>query len=308
MPQCCNRRRRRAATQSCRADLTRIEPNRKSGELAILHPGSGDPPGAGGLPGSGFVAAAFGDALYFRTYGERFASSFFNHGGEGNALFIGIVNPDPASAELAAELARRHPALTVAATRHDGPLLPEYCATARFLFAETLLEMFRAPLILFDIDSCFPPGCAGVLKIVGQSPLSYVQTRDIWPHLMISAAVVGAHPGADASSFFGHAAHYIAAKSKETGPLWAFDQVALYQAAALRRDKREIVNINAILPERHRLPGLITTDHVLPLEERRLSRSNEGMVLAGLDDSLKPVYSRRDPSEPPVTGWLAAAR
>ncbi len=155
-------------------------------DLAILHHGAGDR-----CKG---VSAAFGDSRYFQSYAARLAQTFFSHSGPGNGLFIGIINPDADALGLAQALSLRHPALTIATTRYNGDLLPEYCCSARFLFANRLLNMFNAPLVLFDIDNSFSDGCAKVLNIIRTFPLSYVRTQDIWPHLMISAAVVGAHP------------------------------------------------------------------------------------------------------------------
>ena len=184
------------------------------GPLTLLHPGD--------WAGRAALCAAFGDSLYFRTYGERLAGSFFEHGGDETALLIGIVDPDGASLELAAELARRHPALSIAAIGYGGKQLAEYCCSARFLFAETLLEMAGRPLILTDIDSRFAPGAAEVLKMIRAFPLAHIRTGQIWPQLLVDASVVGAHPGPDASRFFGRVTDYVWTKLAETGPLWTY--------------------------------------------------------------------------------------
>ena len=254
------------------------------GPLTLLHPGD--------WSGRAALCAAFGDARYFRSYGAPLAASFFEHGGEETALLIGIVDPDQAALELAAELARRHPALTIAAVRYGGNRLAEYCCSARFLFAETLLAMAGRPLILTDIDSRFAPGSAEVLKMIRAFPLAHIRTRHIWPQLLIDASVVGAHPGPGASRFFGRVAEYVWGKLAETGPLWTYDQVALYRAIALlRREGGAITEVNTVLPGHYRLPDFFKSDHALPLAEREKTRSNDRVTLAGLDDDLKPLFT-----------------
>ena len=254
--------------------------------LTLLHQGDHS--------GRETLCAAFGDARYFRTYGERLAAGFHQHAGPDAALLIGIVNPDAAATGLAAELARRHPALTIAATAYHGRRLPEYCCAVRFLLAEALLEMAGRPLILTDIDSGFGPGSAEVLKMIRAFPLAHIRTREIWPQLLVDASVVGAHPGPGARKFFGEVGGYLRAKLEETGPLWTSDQVALHRAIAiLRRDGGDITNVNAVLPERFRLPGFFKSEHALPLADRSATRSNDRMALIGVDDALRPVFSEQ---------------
>ena len=257
---------------------------RSPGAPTILHPGD--------WSGSAALAAAFGDALYFRTYGERLAGSFFKHAAAETSLLIGIVDPDEAAGALAAELARRHPALTIAAIGYAGPRLPEFCCSVRFLYAQTLLEMAGRPLILTDIDSCFTEGSAEVLKMVRAFPLAYTRTQEIWPQLTIDASVVGAHPGPNAQRFFGRVSDYVWAKLGETGPLWTYDQVALHLTiAALRKEGLEITNVNTVLPARFRLPGFFKSEHALPLAERQKTRTNDRMALLHIGDDLKPVFA-----------------
>ena len=258
-------------------------PGDAPGPLTLIHPGDWN--------GREAVCAAFGDALYFRAYGERLAGGFHEHAAAETALLIGLVNPDEAALALAAELVRRHPALTIAAVRHNGDRLPEYCCSARFLFAGTLLEMVRRPLILTDIDSGFGPGSGEVLRMVRAFPLAHIQVPEIWPQLTIDASVVGAHPGPGADAFFQRVSAYVRAKLAETGPLWTHDQVALHRAiSALRRDGSDIANVNTVLPARLHLPGFFKTGHALPLAEREKTRSNDRVALIGLGDGLKPLF------------------
>ncbi len=255
----------------------------------LLHPGDWSAAAA--------LCAAFGDSLYFCTYAERLAEGFYRHAGPEHALFIGIVNPDDGARQLAGELARRHPGLTIAATGYAGTRLPEYCCSVRFLLAETLLEMAGRPLILFDIDSAFAPGSAEVLKMIRAFPLAHIRTREIWPQLLVDASVVGAHPGPAANRFFGLVSGYVRAKLLETGPLWTHDQVALYRAIAiLRRDGDDIANVNTVLPARFHLPGFFKSAHALPQTAREKTRSNDLMALTGLGPGLKPLFSDRGAS------------
>ena len=108
------------------------------GPLTVLYPGD--------WTGRAALCAAFGDSLYFQTYGDRLDGSFFAHGGDETALLIGIVDPDTAALERAAELVRHHPGLTIARVGYGGKRLAEYCCSVRFLFAETLLGMAGRPL------------------------------------------------------------------------------------------------------------------------------------------------------------------
>ena len=256
----------------------------EAGPLPLLHPGD--------WSGCEAVCAAFGDALYFRTYAERLAGSFYQHAAAETALLIGIVDPDGDATALAAELTRRHPALTIATTRYEGGRLPEYCCSVRFLFAETLLEMAGRPLILTDIDSSFPAGSAEVLRMVRAFPLAHTRVADIWPQLTIDASVVGAHPGPEARTFFRRVSEYVRAKLAECGPLWTYDQVALHRAiSALRRDGGTATNINTVLPDRFHLPGLFKTAHALPFAGREKTRTNDRMALIGIDDTLKPIFA-----------------
>lgn len=262
------------------------------GPLTLLHPGDrpGDRPNDWNDRDA--VCAAFGDSVYFRTYGERLAGSFHAHAAAETALLIGIVDADEAALALAAELSRRHPALTIASCRYGGKRLPEYCCSARFLFAETLLGMTGRPLILTDIDSEFAPGSGEVLRMIRAFPLAHIRSREIWPQLLVDASVVGAHPGPAASAFFARVSGYVWAKLAETGPLWTYDQVALHRAIALlARDGGTITNVNKVLPQRFHLPGFFKSGHALPLAEREKTRSNDRMALAGLGDDLKPLFT-----------------
>ena len=257
----------------------RLEP----APFTLLHPGSRD--------GAAILVAAFGDSLYVRTYAGRLVDGFHRHAGAGAALLIGIVNPDAEAAAFADELTRRHPALAVATVGYGGDRLPEFCCSARFLFAETLLELGQRPLILTDIDSSFPAGSDEVLRMVAAFPLAHIRTRDIWPQLLVDASVVGAHPGPAARAFFAQVNDYVRGKLLEFGPLWTHDQVALHRAiAAFEAGGGETTNVNSVLPARFHLPAFFKSEHALPLVERQKTRSNDRMALAGIGDDLKPLF------------------
>ena len=241
--------------------------------------------------GVGPFYVAFADAPYFLWYARRFMTSLRQFGSAEAPVILGIVNPTPEALALAQSLAAEDSRLMVLGTEYHGDYLPEFCSAARLVHGADLLARLVRPTLFFDIDTAFPEGAAAMLETIASHPLACIRTDKLLPQLSIDASVIGAHPDERAMAFFRRAETYVLGKLREKGPLWTFDQVALYRSvAALYAAGDSIVDIAECGGADKLLPAFFKSDHAASLDSRKTTRSNSRVVLARVAPDGQPIF------------------
>ena len=242
--------------------------------------------------GQGFGCVAFADTTYFLRYASRFLNSLRQYGTAEASVYLGIVNPTDESLALARSLAQNDGRLTILGVEYEGDYLPEFCSAARLVYGADMLAQLGKPLLFFDLDAEFPDGAARMLRTISAHPLACIRTTQFLPQLIIDASVIGAHPGERTTKFFRQTENYILGKLMEKGPLWTFDQVALYRAvSAFYEADAPVVDIAECGGADKRLPGYFKSDHVVSLGRRQTMRSNARMALAQVTEDGRPIFT-----------------
>lgn len=220
-------------------------------------------------PDSPYTCCFTCDPVYFKNYAERFITNLREQCGDIN-IFALMVNGEDDDIERA----KAFGGITIARTTYTERWIAEFCICSRFLLANKILQRIDGPVLFMDVDAAFPDGSAEVLQKISRHPLSYSNTGEPCPSLMVDASIIGAHPGdEDARKFFDAAASYMSKNLIRKGPIWMLDQSALYRAVCDAKAKGwRIVEMNDLvdvpMPVFFKQGG-----HVQSLDERRAIRT-----------------------------------
>ncbi len=240
---------------------------------------------------SPYTCAFICDSEYCRYYAERFIHSLRQHAGDID-VFALVVNPD----QNALDLLRSFDGVTVAKTEYGGEWVGEFCTCARFMLAnDIVMRVLNTPTIFMDVDSLFPEGSRDFLQEISHQPLCYAEVDDVFPTLRISASVIGARPCEDAEKFFDFSSCRMREGMAREGWLWGLDQFSLYRAVCHGlQNGWNMVKIDECLG---RPKGFITDffsrgDHVQPLDQRKIARTNYTYRFDGFGKDKRVLFSR----------------
>ncbi|GHV27013.1 hypothetical protein FACS1894167_01310 [Synergistales bacterium] len=215
---------------------------------------------------SPYTVFTLADNVYFRKYFARFASELREQCGNVN-IFLMLVNPD----EDVISRAKEYGGMTLASTKYDGSWMVEFCISSRFMMANDILKSVGGTTIFIDFDSTFPQGSFEILSKISQYSLAMCDTGKSYPALRITAALLAAQPTEETFSFFDTASDFMREDFTRAGPVYAFDQMALYRAVCLWKKKGlAVTEINSLIGGDARFPGFfcLKEEDVIPLEER----------------------------------------
>jgi hypothetical protein len=231
------------------------------------------------------------DFVYFYHYAEEFIKKFQEVCGGVN-IFLLVVNPNK---NIISRL-KNYEGITVAETRYKDKWIAEFSASARFILANEIMEKTGGPTIFLDIDSKIPEGSDAILSALSRQKLAVCDTGAWHPWSKISAAILCAHPSEEVYEFFEAVKGYILEDLTREGPLWGLDQVALYRAVCIGRDRGwDITDINKFLGGDIQMPAFFVKDSgVIPLENRRAKRTNNYYSVRDITEDGRLVIKRDD--------------
>jgi hypothetical protein len=239
---------------------------------------------------SPYTVFTIADSVYFRKYFARFADELREQCGDVN-IFLLLVNPD----NDAIYRAKEYGGITLASTKYDGEWMMEFCVSSRFMLANDILKTVGGTTIFADVDSKFPQGSSEILSKISQYPLALCDTGDLHPLLRIDGALQAAQPTEETFSFFDTASDFMREDFVRPGPIYAFDQMALYRAVCLWKKKGlEVTEINSLVGSDEKFPGFfcLKYEENIPLEERIPLRTNAHYKFKGFRSDGRLIFER----------------
>lgn len=190
--------------------------------------------GAFGNAAGKTVILISGDPVYLRRFLYALVNSARQNGAIECLFHVHVVKPDATivqdveqvKAELRVSLACtwEHPDLT------DGEQLRSYYACARFAQLPRLMEAYRAPILVLDLDQLVVGSLDGLRSRMAGRDIGIIQwhpTRwDPWD--MFWASAVWYQPTPAAREFAEWNALYVAACLRSGSPQWLMDQSSLF--------------------------------------------------------------------------------
>ena len=246
----------------------------------------------GAFSGSPYTCVTICDNRYFNHYARSFVDGLRRACGDISAFLL-LVDPDDETIASASEF----DGVTVAATRYGGPWMFEFCTSARFMLAGEILDVIGGPAVFLDVDSDFPAKSVEALSIVAGRDLSVCDNGSLFPLLRISAAVLGLRPAPDTYAFLGALREFLLEDMAREGPLWGLDQMALYRAVCLGRERGwGMSDINSDIAGIGRAPDMFIkpAGDVIPLDERRAIRTNAFYKFSGYSPDGRMTWAPAD--------------
>lgn len=221
---------------------------------AQLRSGMATPEGGCGEAAGRVVIFVSGDPAYLRRFLHALLNSASRNGGIECLFHVHVVNPD---AGTLGEIGRMGE--TLAVDLHcswEHPTLPPgdgartYYACARFLQLPRLLETYRAPLLMLDLDQLVVGGIKGIQSAMAARDLGMVRwhaTRwDPWD--TYSASAIWYQPTPAAMAFAERTSLYVAEGLASGRPQWFLDQCALFCVRAWMARRGNDVSIEMLDP------------------------------------------------------------
>ncbi|GHV27006.1 hypothetical protein FACS1894167_01290 [Synergistales bacterium] len=239
---------------------------------------------------SPYTVFTLADNVYFRKYFARFAGELREQCGNVN-IFLMLVNPE----DDVISLAKEYGGITLASTKYDGDWMPEFCVSSRFMMANDILKTVGCATIFIDVDSTFPQGSSEILSKISQYPLALCDTRELYPLLRIAGGLLAAQPDEETFYFFDTASDFMREDFTRSGPIYAFDQMALYRTLCLWKKKgMGITEINSLIGNDARFPDFfcLKGEDVIPFAARKPLRTNNHYELKGFRPDGRLIFER----------------
>jgi hypothetical protein len=181
------------------------------------------------------------DEAYFDRFLPACAGSFVDLLAGGSKmrlhLHLHLLDPSERLVARARELGTRHPALKLslsfdhasASMVRTGVSKGIYYTCSRFLWLPTLVESFRRPIVLLDVDSVLETTLDLVIAALdGHDVGLYFRDFPIVPWMDYVANVVAVNPHPSAISYFRLVGAFIRRAFRNGRDRWHLDQAALY--------------------------------------------------------------------------------
>jgi hypothetical protein len=183
------------------------------------------------IPMADFVVLAACDGGYFTRFAPLLAESVAAVEGERAILHINVVNPGDDAEAMIADLQARHPRLRV--SRQDGQVVGRpsaYYACNRFLVAPALLDRYRRPLVIVDIDVTLRRDLAGLLPHLARCDVGLFEWANPIPSIRCFCMLSVAADTVEARRFLTVMGRYAKRKLAQ-GALWMTDQASLWSVS-----------------------------------------------------------------------------
>jgi Flp pilus assembly protein TadD len=184
--------------------------------------------------GQGPLALIGCDPVYFKRYGQGLWDSLRRFEGERACLHVHLVHPDAESLKLASQMGLGISVETPDLAGHSRNFVNTYFASARFLALPGLLEAYRRPLLVMDVDALVLRPLTPLWQALQEADMAIRRLEGVMvdPWNEPQANLVGINPTplglAFAEALSSFLAHFVA-----QGKLFGFfDQTALYSVLA----------------------------------------------------------------------------
>ncbi len=232
-----------------------------------------------------YIIAAAADGRYVCLFAETFISSILHVAGNRH-IHIHIVNPTPESNQVLDRIRGLVPWLRLSTSYEEAsyPSPRPYFATARFLVAPQLLDIFKRPLVIMDIDAVLAKDIEPFLGEFAHVDVSIKRNASKnlefpWTSVFATFSVYMATPGAH--RFLSDLADYFWDRFDVTGATdsWWIDQNALYYAVrrAKTHDTCRIIDLADTKADH-----LITANLPMEPKDRFIERIRSRFPLSGL--------------------------
>lgn len=233
------------------------------------------------------VVVAACNGAYFDLFFAAFHASL-GQWDPAPALHLHVVNPTAAGEAAMAALDGDG---AVAFTREASDQGAPYFAGARFLVLEALLDHYRRPLVVSDIDVEFrrPPGEVLAAAAAAGADLAYFAAPSPSPSLTYHAQLTVFADSTPARRIARETSAYLRAKVLEK-PVWTVDQVGLMRAVLMARaDPARPARIHDLNQDFGHI-GAVQEVQDMPLAAKRNLRGlDDGRLRVTFDDQGKPL-------------------
>jgi hypothetical protein len=220
---------------------------------------------------------------YFRVYWDKRIKNIRELCPDINILLF-LVNPTEDSINEAAA----HRGVTVARSLFPGGYTSELFALSALSFFRESLDIFKKPIVGFEMDSQYPPGTNEVFGFMSQCAHVYAKTNDLYPSLYIDGGACAVSPCDDGIASLDTYIDYVRGELTRDGPIYLFDQVSRYRTVAEASQKGwNMIDINEYTGGKFRHYFKDGTDYSYPLEERQKTRTNDDYLFAGMSEDRR---------------------
>jgi hypothetical protein len=223
--------------------------------------------------GASRVVVAAADAGYMTRFAGDFLRSFQEMASPDMLLHLHVIEPDSESNALLDELVREEPRLKVSRQTEAVVGVPSvYYACSRFLIAPSLIEHYRLPLLLTDIDITFRRPIGAITRLAEPFDVALFETGSAMPPLRCSAVAVHFAASGPAGRFLALLTRYLGTKLR-AGRHWMLDQSAIWAVSRACRNADDAISYGN-LAELHGTgwSDFIEPISITPEEKRRMRR------------------------------------
>ncbi|MFB9968821.1 hypothetical protein ACFFMP_01560 [Pseudoroseomonas cervicalis] len=191
------------------------------------------------------------DAGYFAKFGEAFVRSALK-AGFSDLIHLHVVNPDARSRELV-NLIHGLPGIKVNfsfSEYRDQPHTKAYYATARFIFASRVMDLYGCDLLISDIDVALQQDAKDfALQFAGADV--GVRVRPVknyfpWKTVIVNLVYLrNCEASRNALSYVGKY-FWLIVGDKSRSEIWGVDQSAFFFAVTLQPDATPILDMNKL--------------------------------------------------------------
>ncbi len=179
------------------------------------------------------------DSVYFERYAAALVNSMGRNAGVDCTMHFHVINPVARVVEIVQSLAARHAGVEVVLTQESvdtaAQTTPKLLyACARFILLPALMEWYRKPVFVLDMDLLVMRSLAELWRTVSGHSVA-LPTANQWrgePVEIISASLVYFSTGPSAQTLAVLTANYILEEISEGRGFWFLDQAALLAMVA----------------------------------------------------------------------------
>ncbi|MDR2780145.1 MAG: hypothetical protein LBB28_03375 [Synergistaceae bacterium] len=203
-------------------------------------------------------------------------------------IWLSLVNPDD---DIIAK-AKSHRGIVITAG-YLPDMKSEFFGLLVVLTLRKYLEIFRQPIVGFELDSIYPPEIKDVFSFMTQCPISIAENDDdLFPALRLDGGCAGLMPCDEAFAFSDMFIDHLREDLARKGPIYLFDQMSLYRVVAEGRKKGwKMIDIN-----KHTDGGFRRlfkqTDKSLSLAERQKMRLSNEYIFAGMSEDRRFILQK----------------
>lgn len=177
------------------------------------------------------------DEVYWRAFSERTIASLLRANPDAT-IHVHVVFPGPECLEALQAKKRAHQHSFNFSYEMDHPghgvsQLPGdrkkvYYACSRFIVAGRLLDYYRRPLILLDVDAVFQRPLGTLIRDLREGHVALIHRPNSSPLYEVAAGFLYLDHSDVAASFISDVSSYIVQKISQGHGYWFLDQIALY--------------------------------------------------------------------------------